>query len=313
MNEFPPLSTLRTFESAARHLSFKAAADELFVTPSSVSHQIKKLENWLGTKLFNRLNRRISLTAEGNLYHAIVAKALNDIANGTSLINRNSKAEEIRRRLVIGANSGFIDCWLNPRIEGFRKIAPDVELQFVYGDDAETHRNNNADISILYSKEAPKEAGAILLGRYREFVVCSAKTTVAGQRISQLADLRNVTLLHEQDFLSWKNWLEKFGFGDVDATNGPIYQNTNSIFSRVKAGDGVALGDMLVAGDALKQGHLVKPFPQSRLSDWSTYLIPSTSQASQDIDLFSGWLRKLLHEYEAEMGFLEDETSFPRH
>lgn len=164
MQEFPPLSTLRTFESAARHLSFKVAADELFVTPSSVSHQIKKLENWLGTKLFFRRNRRISLTAEGQLYHSIIAKALNDIARGTALINRTTKAKNVRRRLIISANSGFVDCWLNPRIEGFRKIAPDIALQFVYSDDVVAHQNKIADISISYTTGTPTEAGAILLG-----------------------------------------------------------------------------------------------------------------------------------------------------
>lgn len=92
--------------------------------------------------------------------------------------------------------------------------------------------------------------------------------------------------LHEQQFLSWQNWLEEFGFRDVDVTSSPFYQNTNSIFSRFEAGDGVALGDMLVAGSALNQGRLIKPFAQSRLSDWSTYLIPSPPDPTQKLGCF---------------------------
>lgn len=122
-----------------------------------------------------------------------------------------------------------------------------------------------------------------------------------------------MTLLHEQDFLSWKYWLEELGLGDIDVTNGPIYQNTRSIFSIVEAGNGVALGDLLVAGDALKQGHLVKPFPQSRLSDWSTYLIPSTSDTSAETEMFSAWLINSWRQHENEMRFLESNTTFPKH
>jgi len=147
MQKFPPLSTLRAFEAAARHLSFKAAANELCVTPSSVSHQIRKLEDWLDAALFVRLNREVALTQEGRLYQTIVAKAFNDLAEGTALISRRSEVTGARRKLVVAANSGFIDCWLGPRIDAFRKIAPTIDLQLLYGEDLSTYRYHDADLA----------------------------------------------------------------------------------------------------------------------------------------------------------------------
>jgi len=313
MKIFPPLSTLRTFESAARHLSFKVAADELCVTPSSVSHQIKKLETWLGAMLFIRLNRNISLTPDGRTYQSIIAKALADISEGTALVRRKPGNQVARKRLVIGANSGFIDCWLNARLEDFKKIAPDIELKFIYGDDLVACRNQEADVAIIYSTVAPTIGGTIRLARYGEFVICSPETRINGKPLEKLADIAKMQLLHEQDCLSWKSWLEEFNLSDVDFLRGPIYQNTHSIISRVIAGDGIAMADLLVAGDALLNGDVVKPFRQTRLSDWTTYLVPmSPDSTTQEINQFSDWLIQSMQRYEAEMQVLEKDTTYPK-
>lgn len=312
MQNLPPFSTLRAFEAAARHLSFKDAADELYVTPSSVSHQIKKLELWLGTKLFFRLHRRIDLTADGRHYHSFIATALNNISDGTALVKRNSKRRAATRQLTIGANGGFIDCWLNSRVGLFKEFAPEIELNFVYGDDIATYRNYDSDVAIIYSTVAPTVSGTTVLGRYREFVVCSPELKIDGRRLKLLSDLEQLTLLHEQDFLSWKNWLEEFGVDNVDPMSGPIYHNTKSILSRVETGGGIALADILVAGDALLRGNLVKPLPLSRLSDWTTYLIPLRPKAdSDDIAIFSDWLIKTMHVHEVEMRVFESASTFP--
>lgn len=266
-----------------------------------------------GPKLFYRLHRRIALTSDGRHYQSFVAKALSNISEGTALVKRSSKQQTSVKRLVVGANSGFIGCWLNPRVEIFKEIAPHVELNFVYGDDIATFRNYDSDVAIIYSTVAPAVSGATILGRYREFVVCSPELRIAGRPFERSTDLEQVTLLHEQDYLSWKNWLEEFGVDNVDPMSGPIYHNTKSILSRVEAGGGVALADTLVAGDSLLSGTLVKPLPHSRLSDWTTYLIPLNQNVdSGDIAEFSDWLIGATRIHEAEMSVFETESTFPK-
>lgn len=312
MQKLPPLSALRTFEAAARHLSFKAAADELCVTPSSVSHQIRKLEDWLDAALFVRLNREVALTQEGRLYQTVVAKAFASLVEGTSMISRRSEVPGARKKLMVAANSGFIDCWLAPRIDGFKKIAPNIDLQLFYGEDLSTYRYHDADLAIQHTTVAPTVPDATFLGRYYEFVVASPNLRILGKPLTELDELVEVPLFHELDYLSWKSWLDEFDVQGVDATSGPIFQNTQSIIARIEAREGVGLGDILVCGDKLLDGSLVRPLMQARLSDCSTYLLHlRRDRAATEIDIFSNWLIRSLKQHEEKMKALDTKKPYP--
>ncbi len=310
--ELPPLLALRAFEAAARHLSFKAAADELCVTPSSVSHQIRKLEEWLGVALFVRFNREVALTQYGKDYITVVARAFSDISEATSAIGRRRKAGGSKQRLAISANSGFIDCWLNSRMSALGALLPDVDLEVNYGEDMNDYRHRDADVAIHYGSTGPPARDAILLRRCTEFAVCSPSLRIGGRPLARLADLARVTLLHEQDRLSWKAWLRDAGIAGTVAESGPVFQNTSTIFSRVEACEGVALGDDIVAADHLFGGRLVKPLPFARKSDWTLYLLPLRRDRSPEpVQLFCEWLTEALKAHEIETDELRQPSTYP--
>jgi LysR family glycine cleavage system transcriptional activator len=308
----PPLLALRAFDAAARHLSFKAAANELFVTPSSVSHQIKKLEDWLGVALFVRFNREVALTRSGRDYAVVVSRAFTDIADATSAIERRSNTKDGRQRLVISANSGFVDCWLNARMREFCALVPEIDVEITYGEDLNDYRHRDADIAIHFGSTAPPTPNAVFLRKCMEFVVCSPSLSIAGAPLETLADLGNVTLLHERDRLTWRAWLNDAGAPTLRINGGPVFQNTSTIFARVEAGEGVAIGDDIVAADYLFAKRLVKPLPIVRESVSTIYLIPlQPDRSPQAVDAFCAWLIETLKAHERETEEIRRPATYP--
>ncbi|WP_425405054.1 LysR family transcriptional regulator [Hwanghaeella sp.] len=298
MSQIPPLSALRAFEAAARHLSFKNAADELSVTPSSVSHQIKMLEDLLGVRLFVRFNREVALTQDGTAYAEYVSAALGDLAHATSLISRRTQASDKRPSLVISGNAGFIDCWLSARLKNYIPLNPDLEIQMQYGESIADYRHKDADIAIHYSSIGAPSSDALAIYRAFEFPVCRVPEVAQKQSVMNLSDLRHATLLHEHDRVGWRRWLMAAGLENIDTDIGPVFQNTQTVFNRVKAGDGIALADELVAYDELMSGHLIKPLGIVRQSDWTVYLLVlRRDRALEHIDHFSDWLVTTLQEF----------------
>ena len=312
MNRIPPMSALRAFEAAARHLSFKTAAAELFVTPSSVSHQIKTLEAMLGVSLFIRFNREVALTHDGVAYAESVSAALGDLQHATAAISRRNNTGPAKPRLVVTANSGFIDCWLSARIADFMAQDPELELQLHYGEDMADYRHKDTDIAIHFSSIGSPGGDAQSLFRAVEFPVCSPDFLIEGQRLTSLEDLRQVTLLHEHDRVGWRRWLGAAGLRDVEVDKGPIFQNTQTIFNRVKACDGVGMADDFVAFDEVSSGSLVKPLPFVRQSDWTVFLLQlRRDRSAEHVDRFSDWLITTIEEFRQRTSFLREAKTFP--
>ncbi len=140
MRRLPPFPALRSFESAARQLSFTRAAEELSVTPSAISHQVKLLESWVGTRLFERSVRRIVLTQRGRELYLSASKCLDDLAIAFR-VAEHRRTRGGAGRLRVCADPGFVEWWLASRLEGFIKAAPDVSLEIHWGSTADTIRN----------------------------------------------------------------------------------------------------------------------------------------------------------------------------
>ena len=312
MNRIPPISALRAFEASARHLSFKAAAEELFVTPSSVSHQIKTLEAMLGVSLFIRFNREVALTHDGVAYAASVSAALADLRHATAAISRRGKGTQSKPTLVVTANSGFIDCWLSSRIGDFLAQEPELDLQLHYGEDMADYRHKDADVAIHYSAIGSPGGDSQSLLQAVDFPVCSPELLIEGRRLTSLEDLHHVTLLHEHDRVGWRRWLVSTGFHDIDADKGSVFQNTQTIFNRVKACDGVGLADDFVAFDEISSGALVKPLPFVRQSDWTVYLLQlRRDRSAEHVDRFSDWLINTIKAFRQQTSFLREPKTFP--
>jgi len=312
MSHIPPLSALRAFEAAARHLSFKAAAEELFVTPSSVSHQIKMLEDLLGVALFIRFNREVALTQDGVTYAESVSAALSDLAHATASISRRRDGDSKKPTLVISANAGFIDCWLSARIADYVPLNSELEIELHYGEDIADYRHKDADVAIHFSSIGAPAGDAQPLFRAFEFPVCSPDLRLDGHRIANLEDFRHLTLLHEHDRVGWRRWLSAAGMTDMDTDIGPVFQNTQTVFNRVKACDGVGLADDFVAFDELSAGHLVKPLPIVRQSDWTVYLLQlRRDRVAEHVDHFSDWLAKTVKTFRRKTKHLRGSATFP--
>lgn len=308
----PPLAALSAFDAAARHLSFKKAAEELSLTPSSVSHQIRGLEERLGVRLFTRFNREVALTKDGVQYLAAISPALADIGYATSQISRKSGEVHKRARIVVSANSGFVDCWLSARLPAFTARHPTIELEVNYGEDFADYRNRDADIAIHYNVSGAPSGDSQILFKGVEFPVCSPDLRVDGRKLTDPRDLSRVDLIHEHDRIGWRRWLQSAKVDGVDASNGAIFQNTHTIFSRVAACDGVGLADDFVAYDAIQAGTLVKPFAQVRPSDWTVYLMRLKHGTQADAAAqFIAWLLKAVEEFRHKAAALRTSAPYP--
>jgi len=252
------------------------------------------------------------LTQDGVNYAAAIAAALSDIEHATSAISRTRQGPSARSRLVVSANSGFVDCWLNARLSAFTRIETDIDLEIHYGEDFADYRHRDADVAIHFSSSGPPSGDAIPLFMAMEFPVCSPDLRIDGGKLTDLAGLKTMTLLHEHDRIGWRRWLQAAGALDVDAASGPIFQNTQTIFNRVKAGEGIGLADEFVAYDDLVAGTLVKPFSIVRQSDWTVYLVQlRRDRAREAVDAFCLWLRQTVEAFNQSTARIRAPRPFP--
>lgn len=272
-HNLPPLISLRAFEAAARHGSFKRAAEELCVTPSSISHQIQRLEDWLDVKLFQRMNRKVVLTAEGSTYYFTLSRAFEEIDAVTSLVSRRHADRPAKQRLKIMSDAGFVECWLGPRLNKLQALMPDVQLDIAPGDDIDGYLKGGADLAIHFGRGDWPEYKSEFLRTGYEFPVCSPLLMAPERANGTAPDLSTLTLLHEKTMSGWTNWLRQAAMSHPDVQGGPILHSTSTIFDKVLAGEGIALADDIVGADLLFTGQLVKPWAAVRKSDFSLYFL----------------------------------------
>jgi len=299
----PTLSSLRAFEAAARWGSFKNAAEELAVTPTSISHQVRSLEGQLGVRLFSRFNRRVELTEEGRSYAARLSSAFDEIDRATNSVRQDGAAEAGPKRLVIVGNPGFVECWLRARLVRFREKHPEVSLELIPDDATEHHLRNRADVAIHYGFAPPQAFASEHLSATSLFPVCSPDLMRGETGLRAPADLARSTLLHESGTQSWLRWLEEVGCGDtVDGQAGTVFHTSSLAMESAVAGDGVAMADGLIAGDHLLNGRLAKPFSVVSETSFGSYLVfASDTRERTDVRVFRDWLFDAMKGFAPEM------------
>lgn len=287
----PTLSALRAFEAAARHGSFKLAAHELAVTPTSISHQVKSLEEQLGLKLFERFNRRVELTSAGEHYVATLTRAFDDIDAATRQLSAHGKAEEGGERLVIVSNPGFVDCWLRARLADFQARHPGLWPEIISSDATREALAGGAHMAIHYGHPL-NGLRCELLTKTNYFPVCSPRLMEGPYPLTSLANLRHHTLLHEDATRHWGQWLKDAGApAGIDWRAGPVFHSSVLVIETAVAGQGVAMADELIAGDHLEAGRLVKPFGLTLGSAPACYIVaPRGGAVPQGMAVFRDWL-----------------------
>src|SRR5208283_4999597 len=237
-NRLPPLSALRAFEAAARHMSFRRAADELNVTPAAISHQVKALEDYLGIKLFRRLVRGLELTATAESCIDKLRDGFDALANAVELMRTHQAAG----RLEVGIAPSLAVKWLVPRINGFVSAHPDVDVRIAASSGMIDGRRDAAPRRASADQDDPYIAIRFGMGDHpgcrvdRLFSVtvlpmCSTRLLAGAHPLRHPGDLRHHTLLHydashsDGGGASWKTWLDAAGVEGVDVSRGPHFNH----------------------------------------------------------------------------------------
>jgi len=287
MRRLPPLNAVRVFVAAGRNLSFNGAAEELGITPSAVSHQIRQLEERLGVKLFRRLNRRVVLTGEGQAYLPPLRSALEQIATATERVSATTGGQ-----LTMSLMPTFAIRWLVPRLSRFQAAHPDIEVrlstsvELVEFDKADIDlgiRYGNGDWPGLHTEKIMSEA---------LYPACSPALLAGPEPLREPADLARFTLIQVIPRIDeWRMWLTAAGVEGVDPERGPKFATTALALEAAIGGLGLVIADRPMIAEDVARGRLVQPFDVELPSDSAYYLVyPEASAGHPRIVAFRDWI-----------------------
>ena len=283
----PPLNMLRAFEAAARLRSFKRAAEELSVTPTAISHQIRALEAQLGLRLFERQTRQVLPTAEAARLYPVLRDGFDAFAAAIDELS----ARRSRRALTVSATLSFTAKWLVPRMASFRAACPDLDLRLHASDDPVDLHAGVADAAIRYGRGPYPGLVAEPLIENRFAPVCSPRL-----RLHAPDDLRRHTLLHSEwrhpteQSPTWRGWCTQAGLADFDSEAGLRFTDESHAIQSAIAGHGVALLSLALVADDLAAGTLVQPFGPA-LQGHPHWFVHAGPQPSAEVRALRDWLR----------------------
>jgi LysR family glycine cleavage system transcriptional activator len=290
MSRLPSLNGLRAFEAAARHLSFTKAAEELNVTQTAISHQIKRLEEELGLKLFARQNRSLALTADGRDYLPGIRAAFQDLRLATERLKRRENANV----LTVSTITSFAAKWLMPRVSKFQQQHPSIDVRVTTSTELTDFGSDGVDVAIRYGHGKWPGLRSDWLMADELFPVCSPALLKGEHPIRTPADLKHHTLLYASRDMEdyWRLWLTAAGVS-LEILKQPVLQ-FDMIFMTVQAaidGLGVAVGRTAFVESDLAAGRLVAPFDVTLPIDVGFYLVcPEQAADTPKISAFREWL-----------------------
>jgi len=281
LRRLPPLTALRAFHAAGRHLSMKAAAEELLLTPSAVSHQVRALERQLGLDLFVRGHRSLSLTAEGRDYWELLDRAFAEIARGTERLTAGR-----RPRLRISALPMIADALLLPRLGALQAALPDVEIALDTANRLADFARDPVDVAIRFGRGGwPGLASEVLLPL--TFTAVCAPAVAA--RLSGVADLAGEVLIqHSAKPDGWREWLAAAGHPGLAPRAELAVDSLQAALSAAAQGLGVAYAPLELAD---LRG-LALPFPGLRVAGYAYHLVCRPEDRGRpDVAALRDWLR----------------------
>jgi DNA-binding transcriptional LysR family regulator len=293
--DLPSLDLLKGFEAAARHLSFTKAGEELYLTQSAVSRQIKELEDQLGVPLFERRHRALALTEAGQTLYAAAAQALATMRAVTDRL----RATRGRRTLAVTTTQSFASLWLIPRLAGFTGRHPELDVRISADSRVLDLERDGLDLAIRHGPAKMAGSGAVRLFGERMFPVCSQKLLADKRRpLREPVDLRHHVLLHYDDpdgrhpWLHWKTWLEIERLPDLRPAGSLVFSGYEQIIPAAIAGHGVALGRSPLVREAMASGELVAPFKRSSDPARAYYAVISKhAEGRPEVADFVAWLK----------------------
>ncbi len=254
--KLPPLNGLRAFEATGRHLSFTRAADELNVTQTAVSHQIKGLEAQLGLRLFHRSPGRVELTREGRLLLPGLTEAFDRLAQAVEDV----KPASSNRTLVVSVTPSFGSKWLAPRLSRFWRTHPEIDLNIQHTMEVVDLARDEVDLAVRFGDGDWPGLTAEKLVVFDRVPICSPALLAGPKPLTVPDDLRHHTLIHEDDHDAWIEWLSVAGVTGLDPRRGPVVDDLSTLARLVLDGAGVGLAPFSLIEEELKSGRVVQPF-----------------------------------------------------
>ncbi|MBN9115325.1 MAG: transcriptional regulator GcvA [Pandoraea sp.] len=295
IRRLPNLSALRAFEAAARLESFSRAAEELFVTHGAISHQIRALEHELGTTLFARNGKRISITPAGRQYAASIRTALGDIAQATRKLQAGTRSE---RRLVLTTMPSFASRWLTPRIGRFIDRHPELEVELRCSAQLIDFEREDVDVALRMGKgnwpglHIEKVLDDVF------FPACSPSYN-QGHLPKTAEEFRRSTLLRSEGE-PWAPWFAAAGFDLPEPTQGMMYEDSGMLSQAAIVGQGLALVRRSLAVGDIMAGRLVRLSDVDTPCDWDYYFVcPPAVLETQRVQAFRTWFLEELKAFES--------------
>lgn len=289
--DLPPLTALRAFEAAARRSSFTAAAAELYVTPTAISHQIRRLEEHLGLRVLERTPRSVALTAEGKWLYEATASGFMEIGKAVARMRR-SRDPTI---LTVSSTTAFLSHWLVPRLDGLRQLLPQIDLRLHASDAVVELQAGGVEAAIRYGKGPFAGAATVPLRDDTFAPVCSPRLG-----ISTPDDLRHAALIHidgrraPRPLPSWPRWCVKAGLSNMDAAAGARFPDSTLAVQAAIAGQGVAIVSLVLVADALDAGLLVAPFAQTLRGGTYFFATAPDLESRPDIAALRSWFLRVM-------------------
>jgi LysR family transcriptional regulator, glycine cleavage system transcriptional activator len=285
----PSLNGLRAFEAAARHLSFTQAASELNVTQTAISHQIRRLEEELGIRLFIRKNRALALTPEAREYLPGIRAAFNDLRLATDRLLRKGDDNV----LTISTLASLAAKWLLPRLSAFQEAHPEIDVRITTSTGLVEFRNGDVDAAIRYGRGHWPGLRAAWLMADEMFPVCSPALLTGRRPLRCPEDLRDHVLLHNtNNGDDWRLWLTAAGLPpDISKQPGITFDLILMTVQAAIDGMGVAMGRTTYVKDDIAKSRLVVPFEIALPADAGFYLVsPEGAPDSPKLLAFRQWL-----------------------
>lgn len=262
----PPLNALRAFEVTARHLSMSKAAEELFVSPSALSHQIRGLEEFLSVKLFDRKGRQIILTQAGKQLYPSLRLGFEQIHDAVDGL----RALEASHILVVSTPPGFAAKWLAPRLYRFSSANEDIDTRLSSSMAQANFRGDGVHLSIRNLPDnAPRDDNLVYekLIEIDYIAVCSPRILGNTNESSDYSLLERLPLIHDETLsgrshvLRWQEYLEALGRRRADVDRGLRFNVADHALDAAVEGAGLLLTHALLAHDDIRTGRLVMPLP----------------------------------------------------
>lgn len=295
----PPFGPLIAFDAVARHRSFTRAADELGVTQSAVSHQVRRLEDFFGVQLLKRLNPGIELSDDGARLHGELAPLLDGIAGLEPSLRRRPGRQTLR----LGAGSSLAAWWLVRRLRSFRALHSDIEIEFMPVESSGVGEPS-LDVRILWTTLAESRATSLQASLFHErvFPVCAPSMLPRGQPLSDPAALLDLPLIQKGRApfgeWSWTYWFRKLGLKRAEP-HGLVLGDIGLCLTAAVEGAGVAIGRSLLVADAIRDGRLVPalatapdvPSTKVHIARWSPDLV-----GDRNTQVLVNWLAQAAEE-----------------